>query len=288
MKNKLLFCKPSDNRLFTEKSQLGFQHITTKKGEKHIFKTTTSYIIVFILKGKAQASCNDSGNVLFNENELLLWPLHSKCTWESLTDTESIILMEENKLPECGKELIKESADIWLNAIPDFKSLPIRPCLMEYLYTIKSFLKDGISCTYMHKTKLRELELIFRSYYQTYELVDFFLPIVSSSQEFKSFVKGKYLKMKKEKEFDDFRKADDSGTYNLKFKPYLRYAPHEWLVKQKSRHIYKALSGSGKEIMEIAKEFHFSDIYSLKRYCEIMFDKARLSDIYKVRSNWII
>ena len=267
MKPELYFCKHKDCQVCTETTDKGFKYIETVKGEKHVFDLVNTYTVVFILSGEALISCNECTNVLFQEGQIALWPMNSSCAWQSLTNTAAIVLFSDNDLAPCDRKALRKHADLWLNTIPEFKGLPIKPRLKEFLYSVKNYLDDGITCPYMHKAKQHELSTILRAYYTPEELMRFFLPAARTTHEFEQFVMDNYLKMKGVKEFVDLS-GMNLHTFNRKFKAHFNESPYQWLIKQKSKHIYHDLISTDKNLAEIAKEFHFADASHFNRFCK--------------------
>lgn len=273
MKPKLYFCEHADCRICTESTDQDFKYIGTKKGEKHVFEMADTYTIAFILSGEALVSCNEFVNVLFRKDEIILWPMNSNCAWESLTDTSAIVLSGNNELAPCDSKALKEHADLWLSTIPEFTGLHIKPRLKEFLYSVKKYIDDGITCPYMHSAKQRELSAVFRAYYSPKELMEFFLPTVRNTYEFETFVMNNYLKMKGVREFVDLSGMNLS-TFNRKFKTYFKESPYQWLIKQRSKHIYYNLTSTDLSFANIAKEFHFTDASHFNRYCKSIFGES--------------
>lgn len=206
MKQELYYCKHIDCQICkdrTERTDRGFKHIESKKGEKYVFEILDTYTMVFILSGEALISCNEFTDIHFHAGQIVLWPMSSNCVWETIEDTACIVLAGDTELAPCDRKALKEHADLWLDTDPDFKALEIKPRLMDFLATIKNYLDDGITCPYMHKTKQQELSVIFRAYYPQQELMDFFLPTLCNTHEFEHFIMNNYLKMKGVKEFVD-------------------------------------------------------------------------------------
>lgn len=267
MKPELFFCEHRDCQVCTETTDKGFRYIETVKGEKYVFDMIDTHTIVFILAGEALISCNEFFNISFKEGEIALWPMRSRCVWESLTNTAAIVLIGDNDLTPCDKKALKEHADLWLNTIPEFKGLPIKPRVREFLYSVKNYLDDGITCPYLYKAKQRELSIMLRAYYSPKELATFFLPTVQTTHEFEQFVMVNYLQMKGVKEFVDLS-GMNFHTFNRKFKAHFNESPYQWLIKQKAKHIYHELVATGKNLAAIAKEFHFADASHFNRFCK--------------------
>lgn len=269
-KEPIFFDQHSDCKLCKETIVGGFKYIETKKDEKYTFEMVNTYTLVFVLKGKALISCNENKDIFISAGEMALWPMNSNCAWTSVEDTASIVLEGGEGLATCDSKALREHADQWMNILPTFRTLVIKKRLNDFLYSVKDYLEDGINCPYMHKAKLLELSTVFRAYYQPGELMTFFYPTIENTHEFKTFIMNNYLKMKGVKEFVDLS-GMNIGTFNRKFKAHFNMTPYQWLIKQKSKHIYYELSNTDKSFITIAKEFHFTDASHFNRYCKSMF-----------------
>lgn len=270
MENELCYSKYTDCRICTKKTDWGFKYVEIPKGENRTFELSDTYTIAFILAGSVLVSCNEFVNVPFQAGEVVLWPMKSNCMWKSLDNTVGIVLNGSRELNLCDKKAVSENADNWLNSVSDFRGLPIKPRLMEYLQSVKNYLIDGITCPNMYISKEMELSAVFRAYYTPKELVDFFFPTICTTHEFELFVMNNYLQMKGVKEFVDLSGMNLS-TFNRKFKSHFNESPYQWLIKQKSKHIYYALASTDRSFASIAKEFYFTDASHFNRYCKMMF-----------------
>lgn len=267
MKPKLYLCEHKDCRTCIKTTDRGFKYVEEKKGYKCVFELADLYVFVFILSGEALISCNEFSNIIFREGEILLCPMNSRCSWESLTDTTTIVLVGDNDYAACDKDILNIDADMWFNTIPEFKGLPIKPRLMDFLHSVKNYLDDGVRCPYIHKYKQHELSVLFRAYYSPEEIIRFFLPAIQKGHEFKRFVMENYLKMKGVKEFVDLS-GMNLHTFNRKFKAHFRESPYQWLIQQRSKHIYQDLVSSDISLSAIAKKFHFVDASHFNRFCK--------------------
>ena len=261
----------SDCRDCREEGNKGkFKFSETKKGEKYFFDLLGNFTLVFLLKGKAVVSCNEFIDKPVEAGEMILCPRSSSCAWVSETDTASIVLEGGGEIPICDSKALREHADKWLNVIPAFQTLPIKNRLVQLLESVKLYLEDGVACPHMYRAKEMELASLFRAYYSPEELMNFFLPTVRSTHEFETFVMNNYLKMKGVKEFVDLS-GMNLATFKRKFKSHFKMSPYQWLIKQKSKHIYYELSATDKSFTTIARDFKFTDPSHFNRYCKAMF-----------------
>ena len=273
MKPELYLCRHRDCISCTEKSQSGFESLHMVKGESHTFEEVEAYTLVFLISGKVLISCNEFIDIPLHSGQMGIWPMNSKCSWKVLSDVSSIVLRGKDDNVPCDKIAMERRAGSWHDAIPAFPILSIKERLMEFIVSVMKYLDDGVSCPYMYTAKQKELSMIFRSYYSTEELVQFFFPTVRRTPEFETFVMNNYLKMKGVQEFVDLSGMNLS-TFNRKFKAHFKQSPYQWLIQQKSKHIYHDLSATNKTFASIAREYNFSDASHFNRYCKTMFGSS--------------
>lgn len=273
MKPELYLCKHSDCKSCTEKVQFGFETFHMVKGESHTFKSIDAYTLVFLISGKVLISCNEFIDIPLHTGQMGIWAMNSKCSWKALSDTSCIILRGKDEHIPCDKKAMEQRAGSWHDAIPTFPILSIKERLLEFILSVKKYLDDGVTCPYMYAAKQKELSMIFRSYYSTDELRTFFFPTVRRTPEFETFVMNNYLKMKGVQEFVDLSGMNLS-TFNRKFKAHFKQSPYQWLIQQKSKHIYHDLSTTNRSFASIAREYDFSDASHFNRYCKTMFGSS--------------
>lgn len=271
MNNELIFYNEYDFcRVCAGKTGRGFQFIKGGAGEKYEFNEPESFTIVFFIKGILVIQENDDLPLEIADRQMILLIQNSKLKCQSNSDFECVVLRGSQNFTYCDQSNVIEKADQLLNAVPQRKILTIKPRLMEFLNSVINYLDDGIACPYMHRTKETELSTLFRAYYSFDEISSFFFDHIVHSHDFESFVMNNYLKMKGVKEFVNLS-GMTLATFNKKFKSHFKETPYQWLIKQKSKHIYHELSSTYKSFTAIAREYHFSDSSHFNRYCKAMF-----------------
>ena len=273
MKPELYYCKHRDCKSCIETAQPVFEYLETQKNEVYTFEVVEAYTLVFLFSGKALVSCNEFIDVPFHAGEIGLWPMNSKCSWKTLANTSSIVLRGGDEHVPCDKKSLERHTRSWHDVVPSFHFLPIKERLMEFLQSVKKYIDDGVGCPYMYHAKRKELSMIFRAYYPSEELIPFFFPTVRYTHEFETFVINNYLKIKGVQEFVDLSGMNLS-TFNRKFKAHFKQSPYQWLIQQKSKHIYHDLSATDKTFANIAREYDFSDASHFNRYCKAMFGSS--------------
>lgn len=264
-----MFFDSEDNE-WGKNTKSRFRYFDIKKDEIFDIKAENIYNLVFFLTGEVLVSCKEYNNLHFHSGQMGLYSLKYGCEWKPLRDTSCIILLMDNDILPSNRKIIKADTELWLDILPASKPLTIKPILKDFLRSVKRYIDDGVSYSFMHTMKRQELSLIFRAYYTQDEIYPFTLPVVLETHEFKTFVMDNYLKMKGLKEFVDLSGMNLS-QFNRKFKSHFKESPYQWLIKQRAKHIYQELALTNKSFIEIAKEFHFSDASHFNRYCKSMY-----------------
>lgn len=258
-----------------------FKYLEIEKGVRNEFVSESPYTFIFLLSGSMSISCNEFINVPLRPTEMCLLPLSSQCVWVTLEASTFIILKGVNENNYCDRLSLERHAQSWLDAEDKFQTMKLKPPLLQFIYTVKNYLSDGITCPQMHFVKQREFSLLLRAYYTGQEILDFFLPTMWYNQDFEQFIMKNYLSMKGVKEFVDLSGLNVS-TFNRKFKAHFGISPYQWMTKQKSKHVLHELTVRSKSIADIMREFDFSDASHFNRYCKTMFG-ASPSEIRKHR-----
>lgn len=256
-----------------------FRYIEKEEGKNFQFTNEKYYTLVFILHGGINLSCNQFIDIPFHAGEMCIIPVSARCIWNTLENTEALILSGEDYLNQYDKIIPQLHAEDWLNSKDSLEKLKIRKPLKQFLSSVKTYLDDGLTCPALHQALQYQLSLLFRAYYSQEEIINFFAPMIKHNREFELFIMNNYLKMKGVKEFVDLSGLSLS-VFNRKFKAHFGESPYQWMIKQKSKHIMHELLTKNKSISSIIKEFNFSDASHFNKYCKSMFG-ASPSEIRK-------
>lgn len=270
MKTKIYFDTRSECQQCDQLKTSEFRYIEASEGEQQEFISERAYTLIFLLTGSLTISCNEFTNVPFHAKEICLLPISAQCTWVAVENSTAILLSGNNDNSYCDRLSLQRHAQTWLDAEDKFEMLKIRPRMLQFLYTVKNYLNDGITCPQMHFVKQREFSVLLRAYYSHQEIVNFFLPTIRYNRDFELFIMNNYLNMKGVQEFVDLSGLN-VGTFNRKFKAQFGMSPYQWMIKQKAKHVLHELAIKDKSIADIMREFEFSDASHFNRYCKAMF-----------------
>lgn len=252
---------------------LGFKYMEIEAGvvfnmeekrEKHLF---------FFLEGEVKVRYNEFSDKNFRAGEMIFLPKSADFRGEVLTKCSLIVLIYDAPVMLCDKVGLNSIVSYAQQVQYEFKSLPIRPTLNNFLLLLKSYLAEGINCQHLHEIKQKELFLVLRTHYQKEELAQLFFPMLGKSLDFRSEVMAHYTEAKTAKELAGFCRYSE-WHFNELFMAEFGESPYKWMQKQKAKHIIGRLAQSNVSLKEIIDEFHFSSQSHFNVFCKSQYGET--------------
>lgn len=250
--------------------RVGFKYIEVDEGSIFNIEDKQDKHIFFFLTGNAKVRYNEFSDRLFGAGEMIFLPKSADCYGVAITKCTFIVLVYDNPMKLCNKVGLNSIISCAKDVKYEFRSLPIRAELMQFLNLLRVYLLDGISCRHLHEMKQKELFILFRGYYRKEELAQFFFPMIGKSMDFRSTVMTHYINVKTVKELSQFCGYSKSRFHDL-FIEEFGQPPYQWMQKQKSKHIIGRLSQTQIPLKDIADEFNFSCPSHFNKYCKAQY-----------------
>lgn len=226
--------------------------------------------LIFFLKGEALISSNEYRNRSIKSNEFILIPKSTdfSCRIISVSD---IVIFTFNSFPGVCNKLELQSLTHYRDKIQyDFEPTVIRPYLKRFLNTLIEYLQCGMNCKHMHEVKQLELFLLLRGFYKKEELANLFYPIIGQSIDFRSLVMENYLKVDHVDELAQIARMGRTN-FNNKFREEFGTSPHQWILKQKAKHVRFKLSEPGSTLSDVMRIYKFNSATHFTRFCKQQF-----------------
>lgn len=226
--------------------------------------------LIFFLKGEALISCNEYRNRSIKSNEFVLIPKSADFSCKIVAAADIVIFTFDRFVGVCNK-LELQSLAYYRNKIQyNFEPTIICPPLEQFLSIVVEYLQSGMNCRHMHEIKLLELFLLLRGFYKKEELANLFHPIIGKSMDFRSLIMENYLKVE---HVDDLARIVGMGrtSFNNKFREEFGTSPHQWILKQKAKHIRFKLAEPGSTLSDIMRLYKFNSATHFTRFCKQQF-----------------
>lgn len=244
------------------------------KSDFHEIIDVDRSVIIFLLKGKALITCNNHKDKIQNSGEMVLFPRNCCCYIKVLEEATIISCSFVQNIDLCSRFSFNHLVEFLPDKFTyDFKKLPMKERVMQFLSLLKDCLDDGLSCGHFHEMKEKELFLILRAYYSKEELAAFFYPLLGKDMDFKDFVLSNYLLV------DDLQAFARLGnlsvdTFKRRFKDVFGETAHKWIIQRKSELIYRDIIMTDKPFADIALEYKMSSQAYLSTFCKQHFGKT--------------
>ena len=231
-------------------------------------------VIIFLLEGKVQVSCNSYRDKIHQKGQIALLPRNSSCYIKILEYAVVVSCSYVQSINFCDRLFfmtLQRFLPVKFNY--DFCLLPITERIMEFVVLIKNCLNDNLGCLHFHELSSRKMLILFRAYYPKEELAAFFYPLLGKELDFKDFVLANFLEVKDLTEFADLANLS-IDTFKRRFKETFDMPAHKWIAQRKSEFIYRDLIASSKSFADIAMQYNLSSQAYLSTFCKRFYEKT--------------
>jgi AraC-like DNA-binding protein len=251
-------------------AQAGFRYVETEEDTLLSFQRSDLHHLVFILEGKAIANCNEFKNHPFVQNEFVFFQKLSDSSVKTCTPCKLIVFTFFALKTTCEKHAFQSYWRLFPNINYKFHTATFRSPLSEFFDLLILYLKKNIKCAHLHEIKHQELFLILHTQYPKEELANLFYPIIGKSFDFRSLIMDNYLKVR---HIDELARLSGMGRTNFdnKFKEEFGISPHQWILKQKAKHVRHSLAEPGATFSDVMRKFNFNSATHFTRFCKQQF-----------------
>lgn len=257
-------------KVYSLNISVGFKHRILNEESDLKEQDRDSLHLFFPLEGKAIISCNEQRNKIIRSKEFILIPKPSDFSCRILS-ASNVVLFTFDRFPgACSKLGLQSLAPLCSQIQYDFEPTAIYPPLKSFLETMIEYMECQMNCTHLHEIKSLELFLLLRGFYRKEELAYLFHPIVGKSLDFRLLILGNYLKVD---HVDDLAKIAGMGrtNFNNKSREEFGISPHQWLLKQKAKHVRFKLAEQGNTLSGIMRLYRFNSATHFTRFCKQQF-----------------
>ena len=235
--------------------------------------------IVFLIEGAIKVYC-DNDEFVCKSNQMMLLKFNQKY---------DIIALEKGKMLILNfTTLYRTCINIDSDKIEDeLRVIKYRFCMLEmdhhvhhFVESVTSYLNQGICCNYLHDAKTMELFILYKFFYSTKELIDFFYPILYQNIVFDTLVRKNFEKSKTVKCLAELCGYSLSNFKKI-FLKHFGISPYQWMQHQKISKLKARLSDKSIPIKSIALEFGFVDQSHLNAFCK----RYLKTTPYQIRNN---
>jgi AraC-like DNA-binding protein len=251
-------------------NQPGFRYVEIESDTSLSFQNNDLHLIVFLLEGKAITNCNEFKNGTINQNEFVFFPKLSNASIHACSPCRIVAFSFFALKTSCEKHAFQSYWRLFPNLNYTFESLPFRTPLIEFFDLLLLYIQKNVNYAHLHEIKHQELFLILHTQYPKEEMANLFYPIIGKSFDFRSLILDNYLKVNR---IDELAHLSGMGRTNFdnKFKEEFGTSPHQWILKQKARHVRNSLAEPDSTFSDVMRKYNFNSATHFTRFCKQQF-----------------
>jgi AraC-like DNA-binding protein len=259
-----------EQSLCSNDTQAGFRYVETEEDTILSFQQNDLHHLIFVLEGNAIAHCNEFQNQTVGKNEFIFFPKQSDSSIKTSSPCKIVVFAFFALKTSCEKQAFQSYRKLFPSISYSFYPLPFRTPMIEFFELLVLYLQKQINCSCLHEIKHQELFLILNTLYPKEELASLFYPIIGKSFDFRSLILDNYLKIR---HIDELAHLLGMGRTNFdnKFKEEFGISPHQWILKQKAKHVRNNLAEPDATFSDVMRKFNFNSATHFTRFCKQQF-----------------
>jgi AraC-like DNA-binding protein len=248
----------------------GFKYIETENNTSLSLQHKDLHYLIFMLEGNALTTYNEFKNVPVEQSEFVFFPKLSNAMITTTSPCRMVVFSFFALKTSCEKHAFQSYWRLFPNIDHQFIPLPFRTPLIEFFDLLVLYLQMNIGYTHLHEIKHQELFLILHTQYPKEELANLFYPIIGKSFDFRTLIMDNYLKIR---HIDELAHLSGMGRTNFdnKFKEEFGTSPHQWILKQKAKHVRSSLSEPDSTFSDVMRKYNFNSATHFTRFCKQQF-----------------
>ncbi|MDR2389182.1 MAG: AraC family transcriptional regulator [Tannerellaceae bacterium] len=248
----------------------GFRYLEAEEDTFLSFHQEDLHHLIFILEGDVIAGCNEFKNQTVKESEFVFFPKQSSSSIQTCSPCKIIVFAFFSLKTSHEKQAFQSYWKLFPNITYVFQPLPFRTPMIEFFDLLILYMQKQVDCACLHEIKHQELFLILSTQYPKEELAGLFYPIIGKSFEFRCLILDNYLKVHR---VDELAHLSGMGRTNFdnKFKAEFGSSPHQWILKQKAKHVRNCLSEPDATFSDIMRKYNFNSATHFTRFCKQQF-----------------
>jgi AraC-like DNA-binding protein len=250
--------------------QAGFKYVETGSETVFPFKRKDLHYLIFMLEGSARADYNEFKNRPIGQSEFVFFPKLSDSSIITTAPCKMIVFSFFALKTASEKHAFQSYWRLSPGITHKFDALPFRTPLIEFFDLLILYLQKNINCPHLHEIKHQELFLILHTQYPKEDLANLFYPIIGKSFDFRTLIMDNYLKIH---HIDELAHLSGMGRTNFdnKFKEEFGTSPHQWILKQKAKHVRNSLSEPDSTFSDVMRKYNFNSATHFTRFCKQQF-----------------
>jgi AraC-like DNA-binding protein/quercetin dioxygenase-like cupin family protein len=276
MSNNLEGADPfSLQKYATPTKSVGFELSNTKEGA--VFHSSYNHYnqLFFLLSGSVVVNSSEALDKLVQGGEFFFMPPSTEMLCKALKNSSFLIFYFDQFYNVCDRVYFRDLWTICSTKEYIYQSYAMRQPLMDFSRELSANIDTKLDTPEYRFLKYEEYLYLFRLLYSKEEMAAIFHPIIGKSIDFRRFVMEHYLSVKNIEDLVELSGVKRK-TFDRQFNEEFGMAPYRWVLKQKAKHIYYAISETNEQMQELMKRYGFTIAPHFTRFCKDYFNATPL------------
>lgn len=274
------------NNLISSSETIFSIHTYKKNTSKSFIKEDRNRVL-FIIKGECDFKYNEILEFSLSAKYFFFLSINDSCLLHFKSDTSILSLhfdwINNDYFRETIHQLTPYAATLHNSS---FTPLIFNSFIDAFTKNMCECINHQLHISRFFEIKSEEVFFLIQAFYSKDELIRFFYGILKKDTEFANTVTQNFIVSQTIEELAFITNCSIS-TFKRKFKETFNDTPHNWIIRQKAKFIYRDLGNQNLPLSVISDKYRFSSFSHFSTFCKQRFG-APPSEIRKrIKENYI-
>jgi AraC-like DNA-binding protein len=231
--------------------------------------------VLFVLRGVVEVSCNEFQQCTFGSDQMIFLLRSSSVHVRVCRKTKLYVMYFDRFLSSCDQQLFRAYLPDAEKIHYTFRPIAIPLEITVFLKQLHVYQKEKVDCMHYNSLKHCEFFILLRHFCPREDLVEFLLPLISHSLDFRFRVLEKYMQL------DGGGVAELAGltgmgrkNFDKRFRKEFGTSPAKWMQEEKAKRLRMFLAMPNVTISDAMDRFYFNSPSHFNRFCRQYFNQS--------------
>lgn len=275
----------NNNLTYTTETEFSLQNYQANTN-KFLFKDNRNRV-VFIIEGECDIKYNEMSDFILTEGYFFFLSINDSCIFHFKTNTSLLFLYFDWIYNDYFRQTIHQLTPYAATkSNTSFAPLRFNSFIYSFTSNMCECLKHQLHISRFFEIKSEEVFFLIQTFYTKDELIHFFYGILKKDTEFAHLVSQNFIISQTIEELACITHCSIS-TFKRKFKETFNDTPHNWIIRQKAKFIYRDLGNQNLSLSDISDKYHFSSLSHFSAFCKRVYGRPPSEIRKKIRENYI-
>ena len=266
---------PATCHSYALEPEAGFTLINLKAGEKMVVERGDKNSLLFLTSGNFEISSEERRDYVVHEGHFVFCFRAYHYDVTAISDVEIIRANFITAGASCDMIPFNSIVGKIKKINYKFTQVAVNEPMSLLLQSVKLYLQNSMHCNHLHRAKIQEMFVVFKSFYTQQMQLRTFYNLFDRNQSFASLVKNNAPRVKTVEELADIC-GFSIQHFNNMFKQEFNDTPYSWMQKQRIVEIERLLTETNGPLKSIIKMYSFTNHGHFALFCRKYLKKTPL------------